>query len=1112
MKKTALFTTAFILALLNLTHAQSTKKIKNSKDNYKFYDSGELRDQAREIYSLEDPDYDSAIAILKQVNENDTNYYDIMYDIAYLHYLDSADEAAEQVCNTALQRPNERTPDFINIKGLSLKRQGKIDESIELYTKYIQVYPKDYLLYNNLGNAYYKAKDFNRSYQTYKAAIKLNPYNTDGYRMMGYLLANSGQLTASSLCYHNALLVKPDADNAPNIIYYLEDVMKSTHKKNDSIKIEDPSIPEYFKEIDLMLKNRLAQNKKYEVNSAFDYHVVRSTQLVLQKLQDPKNDTTFWNRYLVRNFYDIWKNEIFEGYSYYFFQSLTNTGLKKQIEKRAGAIEKFKTWAFKYVVQNLNIDKRVEDNNFAATRNNYYRNNHLYGSGPINNDFETKEGTWTYYHPNGKKMSQGAYGKENQKEGEWNYWHPNGVLKETVTYKANELNGLYRKYNKIGVKFQELNYNDEGDLNGYANLYYSNGPISDSIMFKDGNRDGIETTFHLNGAVSSTLTYVENKLDGPYKSYYQTGELSIDCNYKDGELAGEYKAYYQNGKVKSEGEMEDGKKTGHWIFYHDNGQIEEESDYKNGSPIGEVKAYYKNGKLESVKNLDESGKENGAVQRFDEDGVLYETYEYSKGIISAIRSFDKSGKMTSEFERKKSVLEFEGYSPIGVKNVEGNFDKDGRTGHWTYFDEIGIKESEMDYKEGEYDGPYLSYYADGSIYEEFYYKEGDYDSLFVRYHANGEIMNIGYLIDDEWEGLYYTFNEKGDTLEEEYYTSGSSHGRNHNYTKSFDGHKQLTRTYTYYNSFIVSIEEYNQKGDVIYKGELKNGNGNIDLHYPNGNLYCSMTYRNGQLDGNFTYYHGNGKVNLTGSYKHGKKHGDWKWYYLDGKLESTGTYNNNEAEGRWLNYFKNGNIDWARTYTKGLIETPDTNFYKDGTLDNISERKAGKLHGKTTYYTQSGKVYMVRNFYKGFIVGYTYLDANGKLKPEVKIEKGTAHMVTYHQNGKKAFDAHYKNGKLDGYYQTWHDNGKPWKKINIESGNNTGAREEYYPNGNLKSKKNYFAGEKYGVSTFYYPSGKLKEESIYWNNEKHGESKLYNEAGKLTETQIWFEGDLMEVK
>ena len=481
MKKslyTSVFMLCFSIATIELFAQKDTE--------FEFIESGEVRIEAQEFYSGDEPDYEKAIELLSKINENDTNYYNVQYDIAYFYYLDSNDTKCVEVCDKVLVRPNDKTSDFINIKGLALKRQGNYTAAINLYKEYIKEYPKDYLLFSNLANSYYKNKEYQKAYDYYKMSLKLNPYNTSNHRMLGYLLAQNGQLTAAALSYHMALLIKPKAKVSNEIIYYVEKMMSDEHSKNDSIVVVDPDIPEYFDEIDQILRNRLAQNDKYKVKSAFDFRIIKSSQLMCEKMQDPGNDTTYWNRFVTRNFYDIWKNDIYEGYSYYFFQSLTNTRLKKQIEKRSGAIEKFQNWAKENITINVLIDRRKVDKNFTPTQLSFYKNNHLYGYGPVNDDFSARINNWEYFHSNGRLLSEGEYNAEGERNGEWNWYLENGLRNETANYNNGKLLGVYKKYNDIGILTQQYSYNEDSKIEGEVLLYYDNGVKSGILQFKNG--------------------------------------------------------------------------------------------------------------------------------------------------------------------------------------------------------------------------------------------------------------------------------------------------------------------------------------------------------------------------------------------------------------------------------------------------------------------------------------------------------------------------------------------------------------------------------------------------------------------------------------------------
>ena len=226
--------------------------------------------------------------------------------------------------NYGIKNYINRKDDFYNLKGLSLKNSEQYEKAIEHYDACIKEYPTNYLYYTNKAQVYKTLERFQEAYDSYKLSVKYNPFFAHGYNMMGYILSLSGQVTASGLCYHSSLFVKPKASNAYNVILYVEQVTTSKVKKVDSINIVDPDIPAYFKSIDRILNSRTCISSNYKTKSELNYNIIKTIQLICEKLEDPKNDQGFYNRYIIRNFYDMWKDEVFEPYSYRIFESLEN--------------------------------------------------------------------------------------------------------------------------------------------------------------------------------------------------------------------------------------------------------------------------------------------------------------------------------------------------------------------------------------------------------------------------------------------------------------------------------------------------------------------------------------------------------------------------------------------------------------------------------------------------------------------------------------------------------------------------------------------------------------------------------------------------------------------
>lgn len=98
-------------------------------------------------------------------------------------------------------------------------------------------------------------------------------------------------------------------------------------------------------------------------------------------------------------------------------------------------------------------------------------------------------------------------------------------------------------------------------------------------------------------------------------------------------------------------------------------------------------------------------------------------------------------------------------------------------------------------------------------------------------------------------------------------------------------------------------------GDVVGKGNLKNGNKNgiWEFYNSNGDLVSKGRFKDGVQNGYWEFHHDiwdlwHGEISEKGNYKNGVKNGPWVWYSEPGRIASKGNYLNDKKYGFWVEY------------------------------------------------------------------------------------------------------------------------------------------------------------------------------------------------------------------
>ena len=121
-----------------------------------------------------------------------------------------------------------------------------------------------------------------------------------------------------------------------------------------------------------------------------------------------------------------------------------------------------------------------------------------------------KNGTFYFFHANGKLQSKGKY-KDDKKEGLWLSYHDNGFMSDSTVYSNDEA---------IGISLQ----------------WYNNGFPSDSTEFNKYGT-GVKISWFDDGSISSAgrLSYLQ-KLHGKWQYFHRNGKLSAVEVYDNGRL------------------------------------------------------------------------------------------------------------------------------------------------------------------------------------------------------------------------------------------------------------------------------------------------------------------------------------------------------------------------------------------------------------------------------------------------------------------------------------------------------------------------------------------------------------------------------------------------
>lgn len=1093
-------------SVLALSVIAMTSLASYSQEKIEYYNSKEVIDKGNEKYY--DGDYEEAYKEFIKINENDTAFYKAAFNAvlaaSYMDHSDTVIDVCEKVLKTDI--PSGDKWRFINAMAVAYMDKKDYNKSIEVLNDGLKEYPRNYLFYYNKAVCFEKKEMYEEAIVEYQNSIRYNPRSYKGHYKLGMLCAKMGQLTKAMLSMNMAITMNAGRKSSVNLLVKIEAVAKG--EIEEEYKLAKFPEEEDFDELDLILKNKIALNKKYKYKSKLSFPFLPQTHMMMEKISYDPSNNGFWNQNYVRYFSELYKAGHFEGYSYTVCSAIKNDRIQKTVLKGKKRITNYLNWS-KQNYQKMMNQRKVREGKKYVDNKLWHEGGYGFSiesdrtaNGEITGDFKT-------YHDNGALSLKGTQGENGKGQGFWEYYYKNGNRKVSFTLVDNKLKGdrtIYYKNNTV----KKVIPRDGDNIDGSITNYYPFEQVYSVVPFVNNLEEGDAQYYFRIGSKMYDVTYKEGKIQGSFKSYYANGQLINDMNYVDGKKDGEFKEYHKDGILATTGAFKEGERDGAWKWYHKNGKLKEEGQYKKGVLIGQWKEYNNKGIRVEEANYGETGKKTGVYREFDEEGNVEMELTYKGEEIIAYKYFDKKGNILSQGEKKRRELEIVGMHDNGKKSVSGKFYKAKRSGVWEYFDYNGIRtqktiyddkgrkegmttwyftngevETIKHFKEGQEDGYYADFYKNGKMYAQGWFKEGNKEGRWEYYYSNGKVKNSAYYINGELNGNYDEFSVKG-TLE---------------------------NRYRYFDGFLEEVISYDSTGKKeIYKTKLVKGEASPKLLFYNGKLANEFSYKGSVLHGVSKWYYGTGEKRIEGAYFSSDRTGKWTWYYRGGKLQSEGSYVDGDKDGEWKWYHENGQLETYGNYDRGSVEGMRKWYYPSGKLETESMYRNNKRHGATKYYDENGKVEGIRYYNEGVLIGYSYLGKDGKELAMIPFDARNGKLEMFYDNGKPSYVINFKEGYFEGEYLKYHYNGKLARKTVFENDNRTGAHVTFYSDGKPHEKFNYEYGNLSGIAEVFYKNGKLKSKENYYYGELYGWSEYYNENGTLKEKVLYENGQIVKVE
>lgn len=1073
----------------------------SAQQNVELVNSGEIMLNADFYNSI--GSYSKAVNLYLKVGRNDTNYAEVLRDLAYTYNNDKEDSLCLVTARKGKELDSEFKADFYIYIGMSLKEMEKYDTAIKTFDEGIRLYPYKYSMQYQKGMTYVKMKKYPEAEACFQKAIELNPYHSPSHFQLGKCCAEQGRVVPAVLSWQFFLMLENNTERAQKVVSYLEDINSGENQPDPDFQMTAHEAgDDCFNNITEIINSKAAFASGFKNKAKIELKVVNMLQLILEKLRYEPNTGNFWMENYVPFFVELQKKDYFVPYVSLSLGAVAdaNPSVGKSIKKNKKKIKEFAIWAGDYLDKHPGHPERKEFGNSETLQITYYPNRVINGIGVIN-AIGQENGKWEYFHGrSGRLLSKGEY-VDGKREGEWKWYYEDGTLKEVSRFKNGNREGESEQYFPNGLPSFKASYKN-GSLDGNYTAYDISGYKTQSGTMENGKLEGTVTTYYEDGTTKATINYLGGKLSGELTLYSIDGKISKKVSYLLGMRNGPSKEFYSNGDVKSEGDYKNDEAFGPWKAYYDNKKVFREGTFKDkGLRNGLWTEYYRNGEL-SVKAMYAAGKLNGISTYYDTDGKIYAEKKYDTDKLKSEKFFTKDGAVLAEYSMTNDY-EVTEYYPNGQRAAKGRYYNGERTGDWKIYAENG---SWLSAKEHYYNG-YLSgtrteYYETGEESSELDYRKGERDGYLKTFYPNGTLKTEGWYVAGTKQGDWFEYNQRGVMQSHRYFIDGELHG----FQEYFDEKGKKDEETFFKDLNVWTRTRYDSTGAVIYKYTSDNGNGVYDFKYTNGQTLVRQEYKGGILNGKTERYLMDGSKSVETEFRNGDQHGMRKEYFdQNGNLSMEAGYSYNYRHGQTVVYWENGEKRSEETYFNGDLHGVQKYYHDNGTLMKEGTWEMGNVNGELKLYAEDGSLIFTRFYKDGNILGYSYLDKDGKQVPMIPLENASGKFTAYFQNGNKSIEGEYVNGRFEGNVIEYFSNGKVSENENYKNGDYEGVQKYYFKNDSLKTELHYYGDEEDGTSKYYYDNGKVEHTEYHVLGDNFGTWVYYNKDGVELKRVLYYD-------
>ena len=1053
-------------------------------------------------YALIDESEDYAKAELEfaKIHPNDTLYNKALYSRIVCYRESGKPHKAMELIEKSLALNDDFIISTYLNKVYCLDSLGKTEDAYAVLDEAEKRFPYNYDLKKARAPLYEAEGKYEEAFSIYKDCIRDEPLNPSHHISLASFALEAGGISHAVLPLAAALALNPEGENNLFLIKRANYIV-SNKPEIDEPKFDLSLLEDDFEDIDDLVGNYIALDDSYKVPGVFQISFIKQLYLMITESEEGEG---FYSSTYLAPFKSVVENNMFDEFAALLLLISEDAKHYEYVKENMENIGNVNV-ALRDIMD-VSSEKRESPDGLTDQKVDYL----FYGDGKINGfcqylpEKDMLVGPALYINRFGSVSNTGAFDTNGKLTGEWTQYHTNGEVASVGSFVNGELDGKSTYYYDTGIISAIVNYKN-GQPDGRIENYKLIGYKYEDVDYKGGQKQGKEVGYYPDQSIYYEYLYDNGKLNGPYKVFYEDGSTNNEGNFKNDLYEGEVVGYYRSGQIKSSYTYKEGVLNGPAVEYYEDGQVQSTGAYKNDKQLGEWKQYNSAGALIQVEAYDERGKVNGPTKNLDYLGRVETVYMKKKGEITELINYDTEGEVISKYKVKGGELKFKNLNVNGVPVSEGKFVNETRAGEWKNFDPYGGLANVSHYENGLKSGEEKNYILNEYLASSYNYKEGKREGLTIDYHPNGSFSRQANFKEDNLHGSYVTYNQDGVIISDLYFIENQLMGTCKYY--NCDGTPYLIEEFDL--GYPLEGKRYDPNGEVSASFKLINGTG-VDKYYfyaDQKQVMGSVEYKGGLKNGPSLRFHNNGKKRLVSSYVNDEINGDWENFYFNGNTKRKGQYAYGTPIGEWKNFYMDGTIMADYKYSYGRLDGTMINYYDNGEISDKQVLVKGYYQGTSEFFNYNGEPTINFTYENDVLVGYSYLDSEGKQKEMISLPNGTGTVEAFFPNGQISTKYKLKYGLVDGERLRYYSNGQLDKKDNFSKGSLHGKSIGYYDDGSLRFDKEYSYDELNGEQKFYYPGGKLKKTENWRYGEQHGMTTFYDENEKVTLT-IRFIGDV----